>query len=287
MKPDPRADSTPADGAIARRDFINGMAIGAGAIVAGGWLSAPAGATAPAAQDVPGYYPPTLTGMRGSHPGSYEAAHAVRDGTASAPAAGTIAETYDLIIVGAGIGGLAAAHFYLARKPGARILILDNHDDFGGHAKRNEFNVDGRMLLANGGTWAIESPFPYSAVAHGLLTELGVDPPRLERHDHHAKYYRGLSRAVFFDRETFGVDRLVTGLPQTGAGGTAGAPSPTAWSAFVAKTPLSAQAQADIVRIETGTIDYLPGLTSDQKKERLSRMRPARADRRSSWLPGT
>ena len=28
---------------------------------------------------------------------------------------------------------------------GARILILDNHDDFGGHAKRNEFHQGGPM----------------------------------------------------------------------------------------------------------------------------------------------
>lgn len=257
---------------MARRDFLSGMAIGAGAVLASGWLPAPASAMALPTQDTPGYYPPSLTGMRGSHPGSYEAAHAERDGTQPAPPPGPTSESYDLVIVGAGIGGLAAAHFYLARKPDARILILDNHDDFGGHAKRNEFDVDGRLLLANGGTWAIESPFPYSAVARGLLTELGVDPPRMERHDHHAKYYRGLSQAVFFDRETFGVDRLVTGIPQRGDGVSASASPASAWTAFLARTPLSAAAQADILRIETAAVDYLPGLTSDEKKERLSRI---------------
>jgi len=264
-------DECPGDG-IARRDFLNGVAIGAGSVLANGWLPAVAGVGAVAPQDEPGYYPPRLEGMRGSHPGSYEVAHALRDGREGATPVRSTGETYDLVIVGAGIGGLAAAHFYRRRKPGARILILDNHDDFGGHAKRNEFVIDGKLLLSNGGTWAIESPFPYSPVAHGLLSELGIDPPALERRDHHPEYYRGLGNAVFFDRETFGADRLVTGLPPTtNAGGDRGI-HVAAWTAFAAQTPLTSQAQADLVRIETGSTDYFPGLTSDQKKERLSRM---------------
>ena len=92
----------------------------------------------------PGYYPPALTGMRGSHPGSFDAAHSLRDGTFwdSAGKPQDTGETYDLIVVGGGISGLAAAHFYRkAAGDSARILILDNHDDFGGHAKRNEFRI--------------------------------------------------------------------------------------------------------------------------------------------------
>jgi spermidine dehydrogenase len=150
-------------------------------------------------------------------------------------------------------------------------LILDNHDDFGGHAKRNEFRVDGRLLLSNGGTWAIESPFPYSPAARALLDELGIDPPRLEQADHHPEYYRGLRRGVFFDRETFGTDRLAVGLPPSSANGSAGGGA-EAWSAFLADAPLSARVKADIVRIETAEVDYLAGLTSDAKKDRLSRM---------------
>jgi spermidine dehydrogenase len=39
-----------------------------------------------------------------------------------------------------------------------------------------------------------------------------------------------------------------------------------------AKAPLSAAARAQIQEIEEGSVDYLPGLDSDQKKDRLSRM---------------
>ena len=134
------------DRPITRRDFLNGIAIGATAAASAPLFAAAlndtgAASLSNAAQDAFGYYPPLLTGMRGSHPGSFEDAHALRDGQ-SWPAATDTGEEYDLIVVGGGISGLAAAHFYRARAPKSRILILDNHDDFGGHAKRNEFNLD-------------------------------------------------------------------------------------------------------------------------------------------------
>src|SRR5690349_19901254 len=150
----------------------------------------------------PRSYPPALTGMRGSNPGSFEAAHLTRDGNWKASAAST-GENYDLIVVGGGISGLAAAYFYRqAAGKQARILILDNHDDFGGHAKRNEFRPGGRLLLGNGGTWAIESPFPYSKIAHGLMDELGIDPAALAENCNAPGAYKHLSNGFFFDKET-------------------------------------------------------------------------------------
>src|SRR5580658_9998591 len=117
------------------------------------------------AQDQPDYYPPTRQGMRGSHPGSFEGAHALRDGTLKIEDARHVDSTYDLVVVGGGISGLAAAYFYRATRPAARILILENHDDFGGHAKRNQIEVSGHTLLMNGGTFLIDSPRPYSPVS--------------------------------------------------------------------------------------------------------------------------
>jgi spermidine dehydrogenase len=260
------------DRPITRRDFLNGMAMGAGGIAAsslvpGFALAADESATLP--QNAPGYYPPTLTGMRGSHDGSFAIAHALRDGkfweTAGTPV--NTRETYDLVVVGGGLSGLAAAYFYRAKNPAARILILDNHDDFGGHAKRNEFHTRGRLLLSNGGTWAIESFFPYSKEAHGLMTELGIDPPALERKCHDRTAYKGLSYACFFNKETFGTDKLITGVPHSG-----GKQSATSWTDFLATAPLSEDAKRDIVRIEEAKVDYMPGLSQAKKKDRLSRM---------------
>jgi spermidine dehydrogenase len=175
-----------ANAPITRRDFLNGVAIGTGGAIAGGLLPqfmTAALAGVPAPQDAAGYYPPTLTGLRGNHPGSFEGAHRLRDGDFwFQPAKITDTnETYDLVVVGGGISGLTAAYFYRARHADARILILDNHDDFGGHAKRNEFELGGKLALINGGTMDIDSPRPYSAVADGLLKALGVEPVALSK----------------------------------------------------------------------------------------------------------
>ena len=249
---------------ITRRDFLDG----AGGALASSWLGGILSAEAlPSAQNRPGYYPPTLTGMRGSHRGSFETAHALRDGKEKPGQPVETGEQYDLVIVGGGISGLAAAYFYRKQAgPSAGILILDNHDDFGGHAKRNEFHVGRRMQLSNGGTLSIESPFAYSKEAHGLLTELGVDPATLNKKCADPKVYEGLRSGYFFNRETFGTERLVTNYP----GGRN--EKLVAWTDFLAKTPFSEQIKRDISRIEEGKADYMAGLNQAEKKSRLSRM---------------
>src|SRR5208283_3767159 len=171
-------------------------------------------------------------------------------------------EAYDLVVVGAGISGLSAAYFYRSRRKAARILILDNHDDFGGHAKRNEFQLGGRLALMNGGTFSIDSPRPYSAVADGLLKTLGIDPVALTNKCADRAFYPslGLGRVLFFDKETFGADKLLVVADSS------------SWAQLLAQSPLSPQAQSDIIRIEEAKIDYLPSLSSDEKKSRLSKM---------------
>jgi spermidine dehydrogenase len=157
---------------ITRRDFLNGVAIGTGAsLLTPAELFAQDPAVAPL-----DYYPPTLTGMRGNHPGSFEVSHALAWSGSKPARHRQLNEHYDLVIVGAGISGLAAARFWQKRKgPDSRILLLDNHDDFGGHAKRNEFHYEGETLLGIGGSVNLESPVDYSMISGGLLDDLGVD----------------------------------------------------------------------------------------------------------------
>jgi spermidine dehydrogenase len=262
--------------AIPRRDFLNGIALTAGGLLLPRWFDA-AGVAAFAPERAADYYPPALTGLRGSHDGSWETAHAMRDGDFWREAGSPIAtgESYELVVVGAGISGLSAAHFFRKHLgPGARVLLLDNHDDFGGHAKRNELRRGERVFLAYGGTFSIDSPAPYSAVAKGLVAELGVDVARFQSHvDWELYASRGLERAVFFDKETFGVDRL---LPDPGgrrrsmsaARGAQGDP----WRRFLAEAPLPEKARRDLLRLYTEPRDYMPGLSSDRKKARLARI---------------
>ncbi len=247
---------------ISRRDFLNGVAVGVGGALASDTLLS--AAVIDREGDDPAksaeYYPPALTGMRGNHDGSFTFAHRLRDGgkwDAGGPA--TRADgTYDLVVVGGGISGLASAYFFRkAAGSGAKILILDNHDDFGGHAKRNEFTAGGRMLLSYGGTQSIESPGEYSAVAKQLIAEIGVDVERFYK-DYDRNLYKKLGTAAFFDKETFGEDRVLTGMNMT------------PWPEFLAKAPLSDVVRRDIARVYTENVDYMDGLSLEEKKRKLA-----------------
>ena len=163
---------------ITRRDLLNGMAISA----VGAMLPAYAGepkvrlgsSMRPGGPST--YYPPTLTGMRGSHAGSFEVAHALAWQGQKPDAYESLDEHYDLVVVGAGMSGLAAAWYYLKKAgPEARVLVLDNHDDFGGHAKRNEFHHKDRMILSLGGAQNLDNPSNYGDIAGSLLIDLGID----------------------------------------------------------------------------------------------------------------
>jgi spermidine dehydrogenase len=262
---------------ITRRDFLNGVALAVGSTLIPPTMWA---AAAPdlEAQNVPGYYPPAKTGLRGDHVGSFETMHSIRDATFwdSAPRPVNTGETYDLVIVGGGISGLAAAHYF--RKvagDNARVLILENHDDFGGHAKRNEFRAGGRTILGFGGTFSIESPAPYSAVAKALIEELGIDVPSYPKYVDKDLYRAlGLKPQIFFDKETFGADTMaVNAAYRLGdESGASDADANSAMREFLKQAPLSAKAKADFQRLFNDDKDYFPGLTSEQKKARLARM---------------
>ena len=238
---------------IMRRDFLGGAAIAAAA------STLPAAAATQAllgAED----YPPLKTGLRGQYPGSFEAGHAARDGSFDGPlSAEDSGEHHDLVIVGAGLSGLSAAWFQAqALGAGRKVLILDNHDDFGGHAKRNEFRHEGRTILSYGGTMSIETPFPYSYTSKRLLADLGVDLGSYARFE--TKAYAGLQPGTFFDREHFAGDRLVVGTGRK------------PWPQVFAEAPLSDAVRADLTRLHGAAVDYLPGLSADAKAEALKRM---------------
>jgi len=260
---------------ITRRDFLNGFAVTVGAsLLPFGELLAQVKSDDSSVMEVflaqgitqqdPRYYPPGLTGLRGSHVGSFEVAHSLREGKEWPDTSGD-KETYDLIVVGGGISGLSAAYFY-RKLAGAnsRILVVDNHDDFGGHAKRNEFHAGDRLLLGYGGTQSIEAPGRYSKEAIGLLKELGIDVQRFYKY-YDQKLYESkhLKSGTFFDKETFGEDRLVPG-PGEGYD-----PNNFVSAKMASHMPIAEAARKDLIRLQDEAIDYMPDLNPEQKRARL------------------
>lgn len=258
---------------ITRRDFLNGVAL---TVVAG--TSPMQAMRAQGLSEQQGlYYPPALTGLRGNHPGSFEQAHALgRSGKVFDYKDAPVEETYDLVVVGAGISGLAAAWFYRqAMGEDKKILLIDNHNDFGGHALRNEFTTPSGMVIGYGGSESLQSPeHIYSEVATNLLQEdLGIDIKGLASH-FDVDFYpdMGLCAAVFFDKENFGVDKVVTGDPGHGVASDIpkdkknGRP----YREFIADFPIPDADKETLIELHEEKVDYLAGMTQDEKAAYLS-----------------
>ena len=260
-EPDPR--DLGVDRRILRRDFLNGVAIGVGAAAIGFQGSAAAG-QAPAGGPDAEAYPPRRLGLRGEHESAVQSFGALERGTYERFPGIDVEtnETYDLVIVGGGLSGLSAAYFW-QRALGAdqRVLVLDNHDDFGGHAKRNEFTYNGRTFISYGGTMGISTPYPYSYTAKSLVADLGVDVSRNQEVMNRDLFQKfDLAPATFFDKEHFGEDRLVVGTGRL------------PWPEFFAKAPLSDGARRDLVRLYGKNPDYMAGMSVEEKKATLAKI---------------
>ena len=258
---------------ISRRDLLHGVVALAASTLIPGRALADEILTLEQVGETSSVYPPALTGSRGNHVGSFETAHQLahrgrRDwGTVREPDA----EVYDLVVVGGGISGLAAAHFHRKQQPNARILILDNHDDFGGHAKRNEFQVGGRTLIGYGGSQSLVEPSGYSDVVKGLLKDLRVDKERFDTAYHHDFFKKnGLSSSIYFNRESWGVDKLVPYGLGIIEGYVPLAPSNVSPKQAVSQMPISAPAQREFLRLLVTDQDQMPEIQVDAKADYLT-----------------
>ena len=247
---------------ITRRDFINGVSYGLAATVAPiDFLKA---------NNIDPYkYPPALTGIRGNHPGSFDHAHklALAGGNYFEEAI-DLGESNDLIVVGGGISGLSAAYFYQERTASNQdILILDNHDDFGGHAKRNEFQVDGREMLTYGGSQSIESPSYYEEVSKKLMADLGIEFQKFyTAYDFDYFKNRGLTSSFFFNKETYGENKIVRNVPNyrydiNHKSNT----KPENIKKVVKEMPISDKSKDEFIRLFLGKTDFFPEMTLEEK----------------------
>lgn len=237
------------DRAITRRDFLNGVALGLGA---SGAVQAQGGVDG--------------TGFSGQTLSAASWMHARRDGAEAppVPAFEPGGEAVDLVVVGAGISGLAAAHLYRrhAGRP-VRVLILDALPELGGHATRNEFTTaNGRRIIGYGGSEALDSPGLWSPAAHALIGDIGIDLEQFKSYfDSGWNQRHGLTQsASYFTPGLWGQGGLVRYAPDA---------APADW---IARTPLLPAARRDLERLLTAPPDPFPGLTRSQKRARLAQL---------------
>jgi len=166
---------------ITRRDFLGSTLLGAGATLLDGVTPAQILASA-VEDDWTGYG--GIGDYRRSNGNTLEvlqAGHKMRDGVYRSPLADPIdtGEMYDCVVVGGGISGIAAALFFQRLAgPGKTCLILENHPIFGGEAKQNEFEVDGKRLIAHQGSAIYLVPYPHSFIAR-FYDSIGLHTPKL------------------------------------------------------------------------------------------------------------
>ena len=254
---------------ISRRDFLNGVSLGIAGTLAPIDLLHPL-------DPLSDYYPPLLKGIRGNHPGSFNDAHKLAfTGSGFVDEAEDLGESYDLIVVGGGISGLSAAHFFKERTGKVpKILILDNHDDFGGHAKRNEFVVNDRTMLAYGGSQSVESPSYYEEVSKKLLSDLGIDFEKFyTAYDFDYFKNRKLDTGFYFDKATYGVSRIVKNVPSFRYDLTyKESIKPDNIQKVASQLPISDQSKEEFIRLFLDQTDFFPEVSLEEKYYLLDNM---------------
>jgi spermidine dehydrogenase len=162
------------DRTITRRDFLKVMMVGAGSLMIPGCTGV---SSDPPFNPISPTAPHAFIG--GDTADSLAACHNFWWERLTRRAEDT-GEIFDLVIIGAGLGGLTAAYYYHQERPEAKILLLDNHADFGGDAQRNELTVKGQRIIVTQGCdyqWAINPEYREVKKNSGPILELTFPQP--------------------------------------------------------------------------------------------------------------
>ena len=232
---------------ISRRDFVNGALLaGAGAL-----LNRRLQPSISPADSWNGYS--GIGDYRGSNGNTYDvmtAAHAIRDGAFERSDVVDTGEMHDLVVVGGGLSGLAAAVFFQKYKgSGGRCLVIDNHAIFGGEAKRNEFLVDGQRLIAHQASAIFLVP-QKGGYTDSFYDVIGMDRSALEY-----QRWRGPSPEMSLHQSPYAEPKNYGFYfgPQFGKRPGVWVPDP--WGRQLEGAPLSDAVKADLMRYRTEHAD--------------------------------
>ena len=169
---------------ITRRDFLGATLLASGAALLDGLSPAEILARGTAEGDAFNGYGGVgeYSGSNGNTWEVLQAGHKIRDKAYQQIPKDVVetGETFDCVVVGGGISGLAAALFFQRQAgDGKKVLLLENHAIFGGEAKQNEFEVDGERLTTHQGSAIYQLPYPHSFLA-GFYDSIGLKKPKLE-----------------------------------------------------------------------------------------------------------
>lgn len=270
---------------ITRRDFLHGIAMSsAGGALLSPWQAAAQGEFPSKALGTIDY-PPAKTGLRGSHIGSFEVAHGIAwEGRRWPIPERQTDATYDLVVLGGGPSGLSAAWFYLEANPDARILIVENHDDFGGHCKRNEMTVDGELLLANGGSQTLPTPSHIPEHTRRLWDKIGIEAARFDEYFDRRFFEEHYEPGMFFSKANYGEARL-TGSPTASLHYYMGYKVPVD-RRLIESFPLSAESKARLIALYTSErTRVFDGMDADAAFSALMEMSYAEYLRNEWGLP--
>jgi spermidine dehydrogenase len=262
------------DEAITRRDFIGGALVAAGSALPG--IPTLAGAQGLDA-DWGGYSGiGDYARANGNTAAVVNTAHALRDGAfeKKLEQARAVDDLYDLVIVGGGFAGAAAALEFNDAGSGGRCLMLENHAIFGGAAKQNEMEVDGYRLVGPQGSHNFRVPPPVEAgaapnLAQEMWSRLGIPTEFLHASPANVadgvrianEYYEPMMRdtgaaiGYYFDARTHG-ER--------------GGWVRDMWSDELQRTPLVAETRADLLRLHRSDAHVVAEAASDEWMDQRS-----------------
>lgn len=250
---------------MTRRDFLNGVLLGSGAVLLD--LPAPVRLFAETLEDKS--YHGGVGDYASSNGNTAEVIRAFRSiesGVYRSPGQ-EISETnelYDLVVAGGGLSGLGAAYEFFKYAPGkAKCLVLENHQIFGGTAKRNEFIVNGERLIGPQGSNAFGVIDRPGIHGYEIYTELGI-PTEFE----YGELAPGL-KPLDFDPTNFGYrlwfDSMSIGHYFTGEGQDVPAKwIPGFWENKLEGTPYPERVRRDFLRWRNVTAGKHDGIDYDQ-----------------------